>query len=195
MHSRQFLGAQMSLRQLTLLSSLITCLREHISWHQDYTAMDGAPWALPVPVIDFCADALVVSPATIENVWGELRDSLWTPDGSDTKDETSALVRDGHLLNIFLAHGTKYRLGALYSGYILCRLLIMFNHTPGLHSILPPTRVCIDHKRCDRVLPDGTRFPQALSKPQSYEATLFTKDLGPIPAWSQSSSCRSTYAL
>ncbi|KAF7968972.1 hypothetical protein HWV62_28773 [Athelia sp. TMB] len=162
----------LSIQQLGLLSSIITCLKDHISSHQEHTAVANAPWALPAPVLNFCADALDESPMTIENTWEALRDTLWTSEEDEFQDRTSPFVRDGHLLDYFLAHGIKYEL--------------------GLYSILPPTRVCID-SRCDKILANGTRVPRELTKPISYEATLFTKNLGPIPAWSQSSHCRHCY--
>lgn len=109
----------LSVQQLTLLSSIITCLKQHLKWHQDYMAVDidNTPWALPVPVAKFCADALAVPLDIIEYEWETLRDTLWKSEGNEASDETSPLIRDGHLLNTFLTHGINYKLGALYNGY------------------------------------------------------------------------------
>lgn len=78
---------ELSVRQLTLFSSIITCLREYISWHQDHTAVGNAPWALPVPVAEFCADALAVRLDTIKDTWETLQDMLWRLEESDSLGE------------------------------------------------------------------------------------------------------------
>lgn len=108
-------NTELSVRQLSLFSSIITCLREHISWHQDHMAVENAPWVLPLPVANFCADVLAVRSDTIKDAWEALRDTLWRSEGSDSLEETSPLVRDGHLLNVFLTHGIKYKIGALHN--------------------------------------------------------------------------------
>lgn len=162
---------QLSIQQLSLFASIINCLRERISWHQDHTLVPiGTPLSLPAAIVEFCADALEVQPDTVQSAWKVLGDQLWLPQGYEIPDETSGLIRDAHLLGIFLTHGMRHKL--------------------GLHTILPPVRTCLDI-RCETLTDGGTVIPQALSKLESYEATLFTRDMGPIPAWSLSASCRS----
>ncbi|KAF7976972.1 hypothetical protein HWV62_5047 [Athelia sp. TMB] len=163
---------QLSVQQLNLFTSIIKCLREHISWHQDHTRATLTPLTLPASVLNFCADALEVPSDTLESAWEGLGDALWAPCGDELPSETSKLTRDAHMLDVFLTHGTRHKL--------------------GLHTIIPPIRACLDI-RCETVALDGTVIPQALSKLESYEATLFTRDIGPIPVWSSSASCRNYY--
>lgn len=106
-------GDGLSLQQLGTFAALVTCLKKHISWHQVHTA-SSAPLNLPLHITLFCAEALGVQSAIISNVWDTLRDALWTPPPANFSDETSVLVRDGNLLNIFLTHGVKHELGMLY---------------------------------------------------------------------------------
>lgn len=167
--------SQLSIHQLSLFASIVKCLREYIGWHEDHgAAVIGIPRpvALPVAVIKFCADALEVQSNIVVSTWEALGDTLWTPHGDELPDETSSLIRDAHLLGTFLTHSVKHKL--------------------GLHTILPPVRTCLDI-RCETITADGKVIPQALSKLESYEATLFTRDMGPIPAWSASAHCRSKY--
>lgn len=142
MDSAQPLNTKLSIQQLTLLSSIITCLREHISWHQDYTALGNTPLALPVPIINICANALAVPSNTIEYVWETLRDDLWKLEESDALDETSPLVWDGQLLNIFLTHGMKYKLGVLRNSYTTLHTTDVVQ--PILRSLQhPPSDMCL----------------------------------------------------
>ncbi|KZP31410.1 hypothetical protein FIBSPDRAFT_724394 [Athelia psychrophila] len=158
---------QLPIPLLVKFFSIIACLKEHISWHQTHTATT-APIRLPHSIVVFSAEALDVRQDVVENTWSTLRDGLWGSVEAGSSRDTSGLIRDQGLLELFLTHGMKNKL--------------------GLHSILPPARVCLD-SRCDTIVEDQ-RIPQALTKLEWYKATLFTKNMGPIPAWSASAACR-----
>lgn len=101
----------LSVRQLSTFASIITCLKDRISWYQVHTARDNAPSALPYPVILFCAEALGVEKEIIQHVWETVREDLWVD--ADLSDEVSRSVQNGSLLDIFLAHGMRHKLGVL----------------------------------------------------------------------------------
>lgn len=144
-------GDGLSVRQLSTFTSIVTCLKDYIGWHQNHMARDNAPSTLPLPVIMFCAEALGVHKEAIEHVWGTVRDTLWASQSldADSSDEVSRLVRDGGLLDIFLAHGMRYKLGALQNN---CKLYIILiascrppQHPPS-HSCMPG--YCLSNSAC-----------------------------------------------
>jgi hypothetical protein len=178
------------LQQLTTFAAIIDILKEQITWHLS-SSFTGPPLILPDDVTGFCADALMVNTVTITQNWTALRDILWvsSQDGASGGDmEMGTPLRNGERLELFLKHGLKHSIGAFcYSSAPCC--INSSSVGVGLHTILPPTRNCLD-SRCTISI-RGISLPQELSKLETYSATLFTTDFGPIPVWSTSASCRS----
>ncbi|KAF8904355.1 hypothetical protein CPB85DRAFT_1416528 [Mucidula mucida] len=56
----------------------------------------------------------------------------------------------------------------------------------GFRDLFPPARICLDPVCAAR----QSGLQQELAQSTSYKVTLFTRDLGPLPVWCHSSSCR-----
>ncbi|KAJ7768876.1 hypothetical protein B0H16DRAFT_1307716 [Mycena metata] len=64
----------------------------------------------------------------------------------------------------------------------------------GVHSLLPPTRVCLDPGCRKPLLSDpATLRDRELGEPRDYPVTVFTLDLGAVPGYSTSSYCRNCH--
>lgn len=111
-------GDGLSIPQLATFASLVSCLREKISWHQSLSS-SCAPLILPDDITTFCAEALGIDANIVTNAWGLLRDILWTPPHDDLLDETSILVRNGGLLRLFLEPDSNTKLVRLGSPIVL----------------------------------------------------------------------------
>lgn len=149
---------QLSIPQLVKFSSIITCLKEHISWHQIHTAT-AAPITLPPSVVVFSAEVLDVRQETVENVWSTLRNSLWGSVEADSFSDPLRLVRDEGLLELFLTHGMKHELGILLlrlhmaaTDYVILQVFIVSSRCPAYASIADVTRLlgvsgCLKHSQ------------------------------------------------
>ncbi|KAF9022229.1 hypothetical protein BDZ89DRAFT_1070862 [Hymenopellis radicata] len=118
------------------------------------------PVTLDKPVAALIAHATQLTVDTVELLWSRLRLFLWAlPPRS-----MDALQDTLGLHEIFMTAGLHFEIG-------FC-------------DLFPPTSVCLD-PHCN--VAGGT--PRTLANPLSYKITLFSRDLGPLPAWCYSLNC------
>ncbi|RDB27256.1 hypothetical protein Hypma_004511 [Hypsizygus marmoreus] len=164
--------AKLSILQLSALTTLILHLRNRLLWSQSPHAR-GAPFNLPHDVVQFLSTALNLKEGQIRDSWQGLRGcGLWESVEGATEDDSTNPLCNEQYLDTFLRFGVPLNI--------------------GFYDLYPPTRVCLD-PRCAMKGRDSTAksLGRELTDIARHSATLFTKNLGPLPAWSISARCPS----
>ncbi|KAH9829319.1 uncharacterized protein C8Q71DRAFT_718426 [Rhodofomes roseus] len=126
-----------------------------------------------VPVVptfcNFLMSALGITDELTKILWASLKDVAWN---LQLGHESAVKRRVQALVELFLQHG--------------------YPHNIMLYHFRPPTRTCLDPQCAHSAR--GTDHTQLqaheLGEPSSFNATAFTRALGPIPARSTSFYCR-----
>ncbi|KDQ50429.1 hypothetical protein JAAARDRAFT_74233 [Jaapia argillacea MUCL 33604] len=119
------------------------------------------PLVLESDVTGFFGSVLGVNDAVVASCWKMFRMYAWDTENWRGDD----CSWDSGNLKLFLDHG--------------------LHHEIGFRDLEPPTRVCID-PRC--ALPNG-KGPELVER-HHHPVTLFTRDVGAVPVWSNSLYCR-----
>ena len=179
---------KLTFSQVTTFSLIIICLKEMIHWHRSWTTTDP-PLTLPLNVITFCSDSLSTEHEIINWLWIYVWEVVWH-DGASDRDEE--LLRNKSLLSLFLKYGARHQIGA-------CNIMLSYEDIRlttvrlGFYDIYLPLRTCLD-ANCSIVVHNAIE-PRELSKIESVQVTLFTRDYGALPLWSFSASCRGKLSL
>ncbi|EJD45027.1 hypothetical protein AURDEDRAFT_64768 [Auricularia subglabra TFB-10046 SS5] len=150
----------LSLSQIEGFISLARHLRYRISLRPCTSAIP--PTALPRSVHAFICAAANIEHEDAKICWEVLRDYIW----SLSEQEVDPAV----YLDLFLQHGTV--------------------HGIGFRDLYPPTRTCLN-PMCQILDPEtgDVRGRGLTNKEYTYQAVLFSHDIGPIPLWSTSWEC------
>jgi len=129
----------------------------------------GPPPTLPVNIHEFLKRCFSMSDYMGKLAWEHLRCFAWTFSFRDADDVHAAAIRH---VRVFLRYGISLEI--------------------SVYNLQPPTYVCID-ARCANQLHSNKQSMQdrELVEPATHAITIFTKDLGAIPAFSTSRYCRS----
>jgi hypothetical protein len=144
------------------------------------------PPTLPVRVHDFLKDCINLQDEIAKLAWEAFRLLAWS--FQPTPQEQLA-HRIKHV-KLFLDYGVSRGIGMPF------RLLQLFTHPihPGVYSLYPPTRVCLDPKCAQELFsdPDDLR-DRELGETRSHPITVFSLDLGAVPGYVTSRYCRSEF--
>ncbi|EIW63676.1 uncharacterized protein TRAVEDRAFT_85831, partial [Trametes versicolor FP-101664 SS1] len=160
----------LELETITRFFDMTCWLQAEIAAHQP-SYVSSPPFLLPRNVHEFLLDALGINNRTAKTLWATLREEVWV---EATEDSPDIEVRARRMLDMFLKHGPTYDI--------------------AFYNFRPPSRTCLDPKCAVELdMAPGQTRPKELDHPLSHSATLFTKDLGPLPVRSISLYCRSCH--
>ncbi|KAJ7126667.1 hypothetical protein C8R46DRAFT_1247865 [Mycena filopes] len=111
-----------------------------------------------------------VEDETAKLAWEIFRSIAWAFDPSPEEQQANRVKH----VKLFLRYGVEQRI--------------------GVHSLSPPTRVCLD-PNCSRPLRSDSSIlrDRELVEPADYPITVFTLDLGAVPGYSTSCYCRNCH--
>ncbi|KAJ7728532.1 hypothetical protein B0H16DRAFT_1330856, partial [Mycena metata] len=113
------------------------------------------PLTLPANVREFLKGCFEVPDETAKLAWEQFREIAWAfePTADDQKANRVKHVK------LFLIHGLEHRI--------------------GVHSLLPPTRICLDPGCRKPLLSDpATLRDRELGEPKDYPVRVFTLKIG-----------------
>ena len=135
----------------------------------------GPPPTLPVNIHTFLRYCFSMSDDMGKLAWERLGSYAWINSFQDVEEEHATMQKHARW---FLQHGTKPT----------CQV--------GIYNLEPPTRVCLD-PRCGSPLHSNKHIlrNRDLVEPMTHPITVFTRNLGAVPAFATSRYCRSSLFL
>ncbi|KAJ6577782.1 hypothetical protein B0H19DRAFT_867941, partial [Mycena capillaripes] len=128
------------------------------------------PLTLPANVHEFLRACFDVPDETAKLAWETFRIMAWSFDPTPEEQNANRLKH----IKLFLMHGLDQRI--------------------GVHSLSPPTHVCLDPDCRQRLLSDPSVYRDGeLVEPKDHPITVFTLDLGAVPGFSTSCYCRNCH--
>lgn len=177
-----------AVQQYIMYIDLINLLRPKLRTLQP-SYQHGPPPTIPVSVHEFLKQCFSMSDYMGKLSWESFRLFAWSTPFTDHTEEQAAV---GRYVKLFLLHGISHNIGGQRRLSIIAKKLIAV--TLGVYNLEAPTQVCIDD-RCCKALRSNPNIIRDLElvEESTHKITIFTKDLGAIPAFSVSRYCRSTY--
>lgn len=176
----------LELETITRFFDMTCWLQAEIAAHQP-SYVSSPPFLLPRNVHNFLLDALGIDDCIAKTLWATLREEVWV---EATEDSPDIEARARRMLDMFLKHGPTYDIGMCSCHYFIEHLLTIVT-CQAFYNFRPPSRTCLDPKCAVELdMTPGQTRPKELDHPLSHCATLFTKDLGPLPVRSISLYCK-----
>ncbi|KAG8850470.1 hypothetical protein FRB91_009052 [Serendipita sp. 411] len=156
-------SAQLDAREGLILTELLWQLHPYLElFRPDISATGAPPYQLPPNVLAFLCGSLSKPTRTILS---SAVNEYWKVKSREIWGIYDPSRNASHLLRLFLDHGPVNQIGFI--------------------SIHPPTRVCRDPACRDGRLSAAVK----LSQPETYRATLFTREYGALPVFATSLYC------
>jgi hypothetical protein len=120
--------------------------------------------------------------------WSTFRGIAWR---GAALSRTASLRELSSYIPLFMRHGLSREIGEYHCQsnhkYTTQTVLLFL----GVLTMLPPTQVCIDPRCAMELEAEPGLRNHTLGEEISHPISIFTRDFGPIPGWSQSTYCRS----
>jgi CxC5 like cysteine cluster associated with KDZ transposases len=166
--------------------NLIRHLKERIAWSQPCN-VTKPPSHLPINIHQFLCDAIGKDNNTMKLLWEAFRWIAWEdPRG----DDAMAHRQSEYLLPLFLKFGPTNGIGE-FLAHVLPLAIAQQSHFPAFYEFFPPHKTCIDPRCTEGECKTKNQESRELTEPNTYPATVITRDFGAIPCYNTSLYCRS----
>ncbi|OSC98756.1 hypothetical protein PYCCODRAFT_1417417 [Trametes coccinea BRFM310] len=155
----------LTLEDLNRFCDLVRWLRPEITAVQR-SHIHTAPPHLPANIHNFFMQVFSMPDEVTKIAWYALREIAWDMGDTDSREIERRVQA---MVSAFLCYGLPNDI--------------------AFYNLWPPTRSCND-PACQRALPGGETIPRELVEPYIYTATVFSRDIGAIPARVISLYCR-----